>query len=218
MLIEPTELAAQLPRYTPLDVRDAEAYAAGHIPGARRVDVRAWQQLHAAPGGLQDADAWSEKVGKLGISHDSDVVVYGGSLSNTARIWWTLKYLGLKNVAILDGGWEAWREAEDRPVSTTPPEVAAVAFEPKFQSDRLMEIDELKQSLGSDDLIVVDARSDDEFTGRDVRGERGGHIPGSAHLEWKELIDERGRFKSRDELRALFRERGILPEQEAVTC
>jgi len=145
------------------------------------------------------------------------VVVYGSALTDTARIWWTLKYLGLKNVTILDGGWQLWSK-EKRPNETSSPGVEAVKFEPKFQADRLEEIDSLKKSLQSGKLTVVDARTADEFTGKDVRGKRGGHIPGAKHLEWKELLTEDGRFKSPEQLRALFRQRGIKPEQTAVTC
>ena len=91
-------------------------------------------------------------------------------------------------------------------------------FEPKFQADRLEEIDSLKKSLRSGKVTVVDARSKDEFTGKDVRGKRGGHIPGAKHLEWKELLAEDGRFKTPEKLGELFRQRGIHPAQTAVTC
>ena len=91
-------------------------------------------------------------------------------------------------------------------------------YEPKFQADRLEEIDSLKKSLRSGKVTVVDTRSTDEFTGKEVRGKRGGHIPGAKHLEWKELLADDGRFKSSDQLRALFGERGIQPYQTAVTC
>jgi thiosulfate/3-mercaptopyruvate sulfurtransferase len=157
------------------------------------------------------------QVGQLGIGHDSPVVVYGSNLTDTARIWWTLKYLGLQNVTILNGGWQVWMK-EKLPMDTASPRSEAVKFEPKFQADRLEEIDTLKKSVQSGKVTVVDARSADEFTGKDVRGKRGGHIPGAKHLEWKERLAEDGRFKSPEQLRELFRQRGITPNQTAVTC
>jgi thiosulfate/3-mercaptopyruvate sulfurtransferase len=120
-------------------------------------------------------------------------------------------------VAILDGGWPLWSK-EKRPSETSSPVVEPATFEPKFQADRLEEIDALKKGVGLGAVTVVDTRSRDEFTGKEVRGKRGGHIPGATHLEWKELLAEDGRFKSVEELRALFRQRGIEPEQTAVTC
>jgi thiosulfate/3-mercaptopyruvate sulfurtransferase len=219
MLIEPGELQEMLnqPGLRILDTRPQPDYAKGHIPGAVRVDLKSWQQLGSKEGGFHDAKAWAQNVGQLGIGHDSRVVVYGSRLTDTARIWWTLKYLGIQNVAVLNGGWELWTR-DRRPTDTSPPNVEAVKFEPKFQPDRLEEIDSLKKSLHAGKVTVVDARSTDEFTGKEVRGKRGGHIPSAKLLEWKELLAEDGRFRSTDQLRQLFRQRGITPEQTVVTC
>lgn len=219
MLIQPGELQKKLqqPGLRILDTRPQADYANGHIPGAVRVDVKSWQQLGAKDNGFHDAKAWGKEVGQLGIGLDSPVVVYGSSLTDTARIWWTLKYLGVPNVTILDGGWSLWVK-EKHPTDTSLPGVDSVMFEPKFQADRLEEIDSLKKSLNSGKVTVVDTRSKDEFTGKEVRGKRGGHIPGAKHLEWKELVAEDGRFKSPEQLKELFQQRGIQPEQTAVTC
>ncbi|HEY7425094.1 MAG TPA: rhodanese-like domain-containing protein [Gemmataceae bacterium] len=219
MLIQPAELQNDLkrPGLRLLDTRAQPDYAKGHIPGAVRVDVKSWQDLGKKDGGFHDAHPWGEKVGQLGLSHDSQVIVYGSALTDTARIWWTLKYLGLQNVALLDGGWALWSK-ERRPSETSSPVVEARKFEPKFQADRLEEIDSMKKAVRSGAVTVVDTRSRDEFTGQEVRGKRGGHIPGAKHLEWKELLAEDGRLKSPEQLRALFRRRGIEPEQTAVTC
>jgi thiosulfate/3-mercaptopyruvate sulfurtransferase len=219
MLIQPQELQKKLtqPGLRLLDTRSPSEYAKAHLPGAVRVDVKNWQQLGSKTGGFRDAKSWGNEVGRLGVSQDSPVVVYGSSLPDTARIWWTLKYLGLRNVSILDGGWELWIK-EKRPTDTSAPGPVVAKFEPKFQADRLEEIDALKKSLRSRGVTVVDARSTGEFTGKEVRGKRGGHIPGAKHLEWKELLAADGRFKSPDELRQLFRQRGIAPDQTAVTC
>ena len=219
MLVEPYKLQEKLtqPGLRILDTRPQAEYAKGHIPGAVQVNVKSWQQLGSKEGGFHDAKAWGKEVDPLGISPDSQVVIYGSSLPDTARIWWTLKYLGLQNVTILDGGWELWTK-EKRSTDISSPPIEVVNFEPKFQADRLEEIDSLKKSLSSGKVTVVDARSTGEFTGEEVRGKRGGHIPGAKHLEWKELLAEDGRFQSPEQLRALFRQRGIQPDLTAVTC
>jgi 3-mercaptopyruvate sulfurtransferase SseA/phospholipid N-methyltransferase len=219
MLMEPEQLQKDLrrPGLRILDTRPKPEYDKGHIPGAVRVDVKSWQQLGSKEGGFHDATAWGRAIGQLGIGRDSQVVVYGSSLPDTARIWWTLKYLGLQHASILDGGWELWSK-EKRPSDLASPSIGTANFEPDFQANRLEEINSLKKSLPSGKITVVDARSTDEFTGKDVRGKRGGHIPGAKLLEWKELLAEDGRFKSPEQLRALFRQRGILPMQTAVTC
>jgi 3-mercaptopyruvate sulfurtransferase SseA/ubiquinone/menaquinone biosynthesis C-methylase UbiE len=219
MLTQPKDLEKDLKRagLRLLDTRPQAEYARSHIPGAVRVDVKGWQELGKKEGGFHDAKAWADKVGQLGIAADSHVVVYGSAPTDTARIWWTLKYLGLQHVAILDGGWQLWTK-ENRPTDAAEPTVAAAKFEPKFQADRLEEMDSLKKSVRTGAVTVVDTRSADEYTGKEVRGKRGGHIAGAKHLEWKELLAADGRYKSPEQLQALFRERGIQPEQTAVTC
>jgi thiosulfate/3-mercaptopyruvate sulfurtransferase len=219
MLIEPEGLKQLLakPVVRILDTRPRSEYDKGHIPSAVWVDVKSWQEQGRKDGGFLDAKTWGEKVGSLGIDHDDQVVVYGSNLGDAARTWWTLKYLGLQEVALLNGGWQIWLK-EKHPTENAAPNVRVVKFEPKFQTDRLEEIDTLKKAMTTGKVTVVDARSADEFTGKDVRGKRGGHIPGAKHLEWKELLAHDGRFKTPDQLRALFRERGIHPEQTAVTC
>jgi thiosulfate/3-mercaptopyruvate sulfurtransferase len=219
MLTEPDELQKRLkePGLRILDARPRSDYLKGHIPGAVWVDVKGWQQLGGKDGGFHDAKAWSAKVGPLGIGKATPVVVYGSSLPDASRIWWMLKYLGLPNVTLLDGGWDLWNK-EKRPTDTESPKIEAVPFEPKFQADRLEEMDALKKSVQSGKVTVVDARSTREFTGEEIRGKRGGHIAGAKHLEWKELLAGDGRFKSPDQLRELFRKRGIEPDQTAVTC
>jgi thiosulfate/3-mercaptopyruvate sulfurtransferase len=218
MLIQAEELEKRLqePGLRVLDARKRDDYLKGHIRGAVWVDVKSWQSQGSKAGGFQDAKAWSEKVGNLGIAKDTVVVVHASSLPDAGRIWWLLKYLGHKNALLLDGGWELWKKQE-RPSDTEQPTIKVVQFDPHFQADRLEEIDALKKcvQLGKD--LIIDTRSTAEFTGEEVRGKRGGHIPGAKLLEWKELLARDGRFKSPDELRSLFRRRGIEPDQTAVT-
>jgi thiosulfate/3-mercaptopyruvate sulfurtransferase len=219
MLIDGNELHDSLlaPRLQVLDTRPEQDYVKSHIPGAVWVDVRRWQKLGASEGGFHNAQAWGKEVGRLGIRNDSRVVVYGAAAPDTCRIWWTLKYLGLDKVRILDGGWQLWI-AENHPREDLAPAVHAAPFTPRFQPDRLEEHDSLKRSLKSGKVTVVDARSAGEFTGTEARGGRGGHIPGAKHLEWKELIDKEGRFKPPDQLRMLFQAHGIQPDDIAVPC
>lgn len=209
ILIEPDQLQTKLEdeNVRIVDVRSPGDYAKGHIRGAVRADVGEWKNLSTADRGLHDVKGWSRKVGQLGINKDTHVIVYGNRITNTARIWWLLKYVGVKNASILNGGWEGWAK-KDRPTESSAAKIAATKFQPDFQSDRLEEIDSLKRSLKSKKVKVVDTRSDSEFAG--------GRIPGSAHLEWKELLARDGRFKTTKQLQELFRKRGIVPSETAV--
>ena len=217
ILISATELLdeIELTKPTILDARARADFEQAHISGAVWVDVADWKSLAGTDGGLHDKSSWGEKVGQLGLNRDSRVVVYGDQLSNAARIWWLLKYVGIENVALVDGGWQWWVK-QNGPMETTTTSPEAVAFEPEFQSDRVEEMDSLSTSFDSPDVLPLDSRSTAEFTGEDARAKRGGHIPGAVHLEWTELLAADGRFKSLDQLQALFRDRGILPAVTAV--
>lgn len=209
MLVEPAQLQKKLSEagVRILDVRSSEDYNKGHIPGALRVDVGDWKASAFADSGLHDAKGWAAKLGALGITPNTNVVVYGGSISDAARIWWLLKYVGVEHASLLNGGWESWAKL-DLPSETATPQVDKTQFKTAFQTERVADIDSLKKSLKSDQLKVVDTRSDSEFTS--------GRIPGSTHLEWKELVAEDGRFKTRKQLRQLFGDKGIMPDEAAV--
>ncbi len=209
LLVESAQLQEQMrdSNLRIIDVRSSNEYSQGHIPGAVHVDVGEWKTLATADGGLHDAKRWAKKVGSLGITENTHVVVYGDRLSNTARIWWLLKYLGVSNASILNGGWQWWTK-KDRPIETSTPQVRVTEFKPKLQADRLAEIDSVKKTIKAEKVKVVDTRSDSEFAG--------GRIPESVHLEWTHLVAEDGRFKTKSQLQELFRKHGILQSETAV--
>lgn len=115
LLLEPGRLAKAAGQFVILDVRTPEDYEAEHIPGAIRVDHDTWKD---AFGDGSDADAWSKRIGELGIGADSSVVLYDGSAcKDAARIWWILRYWGVRDARLLNGGWKAWK-AKELPVSS----------------------------------------------------------------------------------------------------
>lgn len=199
-----------------LDVRDAAAYAAGHVPGAVTLNLSQWTKQSHNVVGLVDRDFWTPAVGNLGIDRQTRVLVYGADAASAARAWWLLEFVGVKSVSLLDGGWKAW-QAAGYPVTTELPHVEPRKFEPSFQRERLMDMDELLRALDNPRMQVLDARSRGEFTGENVAGSRAGRIPGAVHLEWVELLDESGRFKTPAELKRLLAERGIKATGPVVT-
>ncbi len=199
------------------DVRSLKEYQAGHIPGAVHVDVDDWTALALAPGGLHNADEWGRRVGALGITKALPVVVYGGgNVTAATRIWWTLKYVGVEQVGILDGGWDAWKQA-DGPVSVTVPHTTPAEFEPEFQSNRVSELPELRELIGTREITIIDTRSDGEHTGTGGPGPRRGHLPGAVHQEWSQFVAADGRFKPGPEIKRLLQEAGLTPNNVCVT-
>ena len=132
MLIDSKNLNARLgvENLRVIDTRSGADYSEGHIPGAINIDVAAWKKLE-----FDDSQGWAKIVGSLGIQADTHVVVYGTKLSNAARAWWLLKYVGVEKVSILDGGYTLWTKSHG-PITAVTPKVAPVDFTPNFQSKR----------------------------------------------------------------------------------
>jgi thiosulfate/3-mercaptopyruvate sulfurtransferase len=219
LLVEPARLAKMADQFVILDVRSPEAYQAENIPGAIRVDHDQWKD---AFGDGSDAEGWSKRIGDLGIGADSSVVLYDDSAAkDAARIWWILRYLGVHNARLLNGGWKAWK-AEELPVSTeASPDPTPVSFTATPAKRRLVSKDQVLASLLDHRFQIVDARTEGEFCGIDLnKNLRGGAIPGAKHLDQADLFDpETGRFKSPDKLRQLFDEAGIdLNKPAASHC
>jgi thiosulfate/3-mercaptopyruvate sulfurtransferase len=218
LLVEPAELAAAGDNSTwvVLDARAEAAYRQGHVPGARWVDHAQWSKTFAAG---QDAADWSQRIGALGLSQDSRVVVYDASqFKDAARIWWILRYWGVNDVRLLNGGWTGWQ------AGAFPIEQAELAYQPtEFNAvaaaKRLATQGSLLNSLAPGSLQIVDARSEGEYCGTSaLKNARAGAIPGAKHLEWADLVDaQTHRFKPAAELRQLFAAAGIDPQRPTAT-
>ena len=182
-------------------------YCQGHIPGARYAnldkDLAAPVTESTGRHPLPSAEAFAKTLGFWGIANDSQIVVYdqgGGAIA--ARLWWMLHWIGHEQVAVLDGGYAAWLEA-DLPVSDSAVLVSAATFHPSPDSDRIISTDELGALIEAQAApLIVDARDSARFNGRtepiDVIA---GHIPGAANHPFSEAIDAHGHWKGSAELR-----------------
>jgi thiosulfate/3-mercaptopyruvate sulfurtransferase len=218
LLVEPAVLAKpeEAKRFVILDARDRAKYAKGHVPGARWVDHAEWAKGF---GDGQDADGWGKRVGRLGIGADSRVVVHDDNHSkDAARVWWILRYWGVEDVRLLNGGWVGWVKG-GHPTQTTENAPAPAAFTARPRADRLATMGGLLKSLDGGKLQFVDARSEKEFCGVErLTNKRAGAIPGAKQLEWIDLLDgDTHRFKSPAELRGLFAAAGIKLDRPTAT-
>jgi thiosulfate/3-mercaptopyruvate sulfurtransferase len=221
LLIEPGELAKpkRAQQFLILDARTAQDFQQERILQARWVDAAAWAK---AFGEGKDADAWSRRIGELGIATKSKVVVYDDvSAKDAARIWWILRYWGVNDVRLLNGGWKGWKSAR-LPVATDKPEPPApMQFTAAPRSQRLVTKQQVLDSLPGQRLQIVDARSEKEHCGLDpLTNKRAGAIPGAKLLEWSDLLDpQTQRFRAAAEIRRLFQQAGIeLEKPTAAHC
>jgi thiosulfate/3-mercaptopyruvate sulfurtransferase len=219
LLIEAAELAKPqvAKRFRILDARPPEKYKAGHVPLASRVDVPRWHKNFSAG---PDKKVWQDRLKNLGIGGETPVVVYGDDLRETARIWWILRYWGVHDARILNGGWQAWKAADgkvDKGVhegASFAPAVGAITAQP----GRLAVKSDVFESLKNNRFQLADARSDKEYCGTATTARRNGSIPTARHLEWSDLVETKTqRFKTAPELAKLFKDAKIDLERPTMT-
>ena len=200
-----------------LDVRARVEYDAGHLPGAVWVDVKQAEAIAARPGGLTDRDAWLDWIAPLGLYPGSTVLIMDGARQlDAARVWWLLRYLGVEHVGLIDGNFSLWK-AQRRKVTQEVPKKWNLTFPVDFQRDRLATRDDVLNSLKSHEAQVIDARTIEEWAGTKLISKRGGHIPNACRIEWSDLVDQDGRFLSRDKLQARFDQAGVKPAEPVIT-
>src|SRR3954463_3607862 len=191
-------------------------YAEAHIPGAIGFD---WKK------DLQDQvkrdflgpDAFGELFGSRGVSNDHTIVLYGDRNNwFAAYTYWYLKYYGHNNVKLMNGPREKWI-SEGRPTTTEAPAHEATTFSAQSGDEAIRaKRDEVLASLGNG-VRLVDVRSPQEFSGELIAmagyeqegAQRAGHIPGAKSVPWAQAVTENGTFKSADELRSLYTDKGV---------
>ncbi len=220
LLVSPRALSGELTGPAPpllLDLRPAEQYASGHLPGAIHLDLWGISLIDTDPAPLK-AFLWiiEHLLAERGVSEDRGVVVHDEvSGTRAARAFWFLEFFGHPDVRVLDGGVGAWTAA-GLPLSHDHAAPAPTAWRGTPRLERLATWKDMHDRLHSPDATILDTRSDAEHDGTLVRAARGGAIPGAVHLEWKHSLGSDGAFKPAAELSAMFARAGVTPDREVV--
>lgn len=200
-----------------VDLRPDSEISHDFIPGAVRLGYgQLVRKTGPAEGMLPDHKALMAVIGDLGIDTDTRVVAYDeNSGIRATRLLWTLLTCSHHNVALLDGGIEAWKAAR-LPVQSTPAKPVPKPYSCTIDESTSAEMDYIMDSLHNDDRCILDVRSWEEYAGIDIRAARGGHIPSARHYEWKNVLDARQQLRNPDEIRSELLEDGIDPDLEII--
>lgn len=199
--------------YLPKAQRDPIAeYRQSHIPGAVFFNLDEVRDLSSnLANTIPKPDYFAKKVGELGITNDKIIVVYDGpGFFSAPRVWWMLRVMGAKNVVILDGGFDQWRN-NGFPVSHIEPIISRQNFYPAYQKDRVVSFSQMKAHIEKRDIQVVDARGRGRFRGEEKEPRvnmRSGHMPGAKNVPASSLSDQ-GYFKSQTSLAQIFSDAGV---------
>ena len=205
-----------------LDGRDARAeFEQTRIPGAVFFDLDAVSDhTSGLPHMLPTAAGFAKAMGGLGLSATDRIVVYDTvGLFSAARVWWTFRLMGARDVRVLDGGLPLW-QAEGRPTEAgAAPPRSPVPFEPVERRGAVADMATVLAAL-SGDAQIVDARPSLRFKGEASEprvGLRPGHMPGALNLPFKAVLDDTGRLLSAADLRARFAEAGVTFDRPIIT-
>lgn len=198
-----------------VDARKAEDYQAGHIPIAISIPRPTTFDPEAPKGIIGQPEQVAALFGGKGIDEKVHVVVYDeGKNTAASRVFWTLEYYGHPRVSVLNGGFKKW-EAEGRELTTEEPEITPATFTAKTDASKLSTKEQILEDIGEAGVVVLDARSPEEYRGEDIRTKRGGHISGAVNIDWRENFTpgEVPVFKSAAELTQLYEAAGVTKDK-----
>jgi thiosulfate/3-mercaptopyruvate sulfurtransferase len=201
-----------------LDLRPAENFADGHLPGAFHLDLFGLSIVDTDPAPLK-AFFWiiEHLFASRGVSNEVPVVVYDDTSGiRAARAFWFLEFFGHPNVRLLDGGYQAWLRAK-QPTTTEAQKPGSTEWTGTRNESILASWRDVSDRLGNPDALMLDTRSDGEYCGTQVRAARGGAVPGAIHLEWTNNLAPDGTFKPIGELKSMYEKAGVTPDREIVT-
>ncbi|MDE2605352.1 MAG: sulfurtransferase [Burkholderiales bacterium] len=196
-LLSPAELKAQLgqPALRVIDIRDAHAFATKHIPGALNAPYGQWRGPASNPGELPPLPQLTALVRSLGLEAGTHAVVVSSGADATdfgaaARVYWTLKALGLKELSLLNGGEKAWADA-GLPQDAAVAQVAPSSYQPQLDASLIAPRDEVARDIQQGSAVLVDARPKDFFEGqtRHVAAKVPGTLQGAVNVPYSQFFD-----------------------------
>jgi thiosulfate/3-mercaptopyruvate sulfurtransferase len=196
-------------------------YDAGHVPGSRWLPWNAYTVT--TPGGLSTqlpaAEPLDSALETLGVTDESHIVISGGPITSTGRLFFTLEYFGLAGrVSLLDGGIDAWREHR-RPLERTESRSASRgAVTLRVTPARLADAAYVQASSVAPGISVLDARTPEFYLGESSGNQpRAGHIPSANNIPFAWLTGEVSLFRDKSKLQRLFDQAGVRKGNRVVT-
>ncbi|MEH7437150.1 sulfurtransferase [Neobacillus drentensis] len=185
-------------------------YLESHIPGAVYFDLEndlsAPVMEHGGRHPLPDTEELIRKLENAGINECKSVIAYDhGEGAYAARFWWLLKYLGHKNVFVLNGGYKQWLEA-GYPVTADIPVFETVKFHVELNPDILATTNEVEEVVQNrlKDWILIDSREEKRYLGlEEPIDKKAGHIPGALNKPWMDGLHS-NQYKTVEEQRQRF--------------
>ena len=201
------------------------AYRAGHIPGARyaHLDRDLSSPITPASGRhpLPDPERFAATLSRWGVSAQTQVIAYDADNGTYAsRLWWLLRWVGHRAVAVLDGGFKAWTAAR-LPTDTEIPARSATRFEARPNRDLWVDAQQVQERVQQADWRLLDARAPERYAGKvEPFDTVAGHVPGARNHPFATNLTSEGRFGAPEELRRRYEQSqaGVADDHTIVMC
>lgn len=199
-----------------VSAQTAKNYGVSHIKGAIHVDHTKLYKDGEPAGIIKTPEELAKIFGDLGISNTNTIIIYDGAKDKYAgRVYWILKYLGAENVQLLEKDMKAWRSARV-PLTKAPAKGKATTFTANVNSDIIVDMAWVQAHAKDADVILVDVRDGEEFTGTSAKNPSPGHITGAINLNWETLVTEQGVLKDKATIESLMKSAGITADKTIV--
>lgn len=204
---------------------DVLLYEVGHIPGAVKLDWHVDVQDRVNRD-FVNQQGFEQLMSRWGIKNDTTIVLYGDKNNwYAAYSYWLFKMYGHKSLKIMNGGRAKW-ESEHRPYTQDVPHYEASNYhaQPADETIRAFR-DDVLAGLKNPGRGLIDVRSPQEYSGELLHmvnypqegAQRGGHIPGAQSIPWATAANADGTFKSVEELRQIYGNKGMTPDKEIIS-
>jgi thiosulfate/3-mercaptopyruvate sulfurtransferase len=209
-----------------VDCRGSKQAKKGTIKGAI---ATTWQELGTCDdsygkagdeewGKILPPEALSKKLGELGITKDKEIIVIGETLNGwgeDSRVLWELVSAGYPDVKMVDGGYQALKDAGVPTQKGASDPIAAEVSIDHIDTTHVMDSEELIAHY--DDYKIIDVRTEAEYNGAVKYGEaKGGHLPGAVFLPYTDLFREDGTLRSKEDIEKMMTAAGISKEDKIV--
>jgi thiosulfate/3-mercaptopyruvate sulfurtransferase len=200
---------------------DMARFGNKHIPGSMYMSLKSLMKVLGDGSTPPNKAEFEALMGRLGISNDTHVVLYGSGGGNPfiASAFWLMDYFGHKKVSYLDGGMAKWLQEGREVISGAPPKVSPTKYTAKPDPSIFADADYVLKSLKNPGVVIVDTRAPDEYTGKNAMGnKRTGHIPGAINLNFYPTnLNKDETFKSVKDLKAIYESKGVTKDKEVIT-
>jgi len=221
LLVEPGQLEPLLAhkQLIIVSVDSEQRYSERHVPTAVHLSYsRLVRKSTFAQGLLPELEDINKALSSIGLTPDKHVVAYDDEGSGRAsRLLFTLDAVGHTRFSLLNGGMTAWAD-EGFPLHVAPEFREPSNYQATSIRDVVADKDYILKNLNNENVVLIDTRSHDEFTGLQPLAKRSGHIPGAINIDWKlnKNPARHSRMKSDDKILEMLEDRRITKDKEII--